>query len=1227
MVRRNNHSVRVINRQNSSDRVLLKGFTSEISDVAFSHSTSTMLAAVDFSGNLIIWSMIQMADSMSAEKRFHLVPSEGTTQCTHRVIWVPHVQTDESIDDTKSESQDSPKYLVLAYSNIAEVWDLDIAFSVSDGLLDGKLDRPHVSQCFLSIKQHDDEITDCELSPIGNVVATASYDGYVKFWQVQIDDTEAPSCLHQWKPHDGRPVSAVKFCDNRKHPEQSIFWRFLLTGSDRNNELKMWCTVTWNCLQVVKFEPPSPADALPELKIIFDLSAEFLVLADIHRKVLYVMQCDSNINEGTSQLSSIAKFQLAAPILSMAFSDARYCKFKSLLAEESHVSRSHHGSELESDEDEDEEDKEDKIEAKDQEDDGEKMDGILIKLITVQARGLQSLEVRFVPNDSNQTDANCTSTYNTISEDIKDQVSLSSVDDPLSPPRDKASDGDPVFLVGMGEEDATSETPELVSVGSDDQGNKSDNDLPPLEDSTEPNNDQTLIAVTSPGESPEDEEAPTAPDVTQPASTPVLLTPDAFMGSHKSPGNINESASSSFTNVTPFSQMGSSFYQPNQENLILGGVKNSLPNIMMSSSGAEDEEEPNPTQTPPSSPLQPQATSSPTPPPQAPAVAAAEILQSICSRSVKSPDLISSTSTLDEVKPDISPAHPTPGAGARSHAEGPISMIPSSASADGYPPIIMTSSSSMPSTSMWPKAPDVTMSRPIAVRASPDPPQEPMGPLDRGEPSDWGSRSVPPSAAQPVEPAVVEAESVIKLINDYHEQQIALLNRQQLELEAIATQQHNMQQQNDVTLKRFEQQNDRLEKAVKSLSDNQRRLSTDMKSMQSGVTEVTAGKIDRVIKNEIKKTLLPGLTQAMQPIKEELNTTVALKLAATDAVLKEHIGKVVESKNVAETFAAMTSKAIEGHVQASLKEVFLTRVVPSFEQSCQVMFQQLAGTFHRGLEEAFGKLEKQIQLRLKPDQDRLQGLVKEAYDATNQLQLVSKNIQSEMVITMQKQISENIEKTFSRCEGKLTASLTQAIKQHNSSTHDDQKRVISDIVRDVVGKTIEEKLSRLSEAETSALSGARVVAGQINATPMLHRPSLLEQQQQILKLLQQGNVNTAFQTALTAADLNLVMYVCETVDPSVVFGVSPCPLQQPILLSLIQQLSSDLASKTEIKLKYLQEAVMNLDRRHQITQEYMHSVLSALVQKLLACAQGPLENPSLGKDLKMLAMAAQSLMK
>ena len=54
---------------------------------------------------------------------------------------------------------------------------------------------------------------------------------------------------------------------------------------------------------------------------------------------------------------------------------------------------------------------------------------------------------------------------------------------------------------------------------------------------------------------------------------------------------------------------------------------------------------------------------------------------------------------------------------------------------------------------------------------------------------------------------------------------------------------------------------------------------------------------------------------------------------------------------------------------------------------------------------------------------------------------------------------------------------------------------------------------------------------------------------------------------------------------------------------------------------------MNLDRRHQVTQEYMHSVLGALVQGLDARMQGPIENMDLAKDIKMLSMAAQSLMK
>lgn len=57
--------------------------------------------------------------------------------------------------------------------------------------------------------------------------------------------------------------------------------------------------------------------------------------------------------------------------------------------------------------------------------------------------------------------------------------------------------------------------------------------------------------------------------------------------------------------------------------------------------------------------------------------------------------------------------------------------------------------------------------------------------------------------------------------------------------------------------------------------------------------------------------------------------------------------------------------------------------------------------------------------------------------------------------------------------------------------------------------------------------------------------------------------------ALTAADLNLVVFVCENVDSDEVFSSTNTPLAQPVLLSLIQQLSVDLLNNTDLKHKYV----------------------------------------------------------
>jgi enhancer of mRNA-decapping protein 4 len=77
-------------------------------------------------------------------------------------------------------------------------------------------------------------------------------------------------------------------------------------------------------------------------------------------------------------------------------------------------------------------------------------------------------------------------------------------------------------------------------------------------------------------------------------------------------------------------------------------------------------------------------------------------------------------------------------------------------------------------------------------------------------------------------------------------------------------------------------------------------------------------------------------------------------------------------------------------------------------------------------------------------------------------------------------------------------------------------------------------------------------------------------QLRIEQLINEKDFANAFQEALTASDLNLVILVCQSCDPNELFAQDPCPLNQPILLSLIQQLSVDLSSDTELKNRYSQ---------------------------------------------------------
>ena len=167
---------------------------------------------------------------MAQLQLFHQVnrdPEEARTsnpEDVHRLIWCPYLPDDDD-DDEPSPS----KLLVLTHSNVAEMWNVDMVVSEYGA---GPLNPSQIKTGRLCINDHTAPIVDATFSPDGTALATASADGQVKFFQVYMHGLESPRCLHEWAPHNGKPLSSLFFLDNhRNHQADEQFWKYAVTGT------------------------------------------------------------------------------------------------------------------------------------------------------------------------------------------------------------------------------------------------------------------------------------------------------------------------------------------------------------------------------------------------------------------------------------------------------------------------------------------------------------------------------------------------------------------------------------------------------------------------------------------------------------------------------------------------------------------------------------------------------------------------------------------------------------------------------------------------------------------------------------------------------------------------------------------------------------------------------------------------------------------------------------
>ncbi|XP_069650029.1 enhancer of mRNA-decapping protein 4 isoform X2 [Haliaeetus albicilla] len=1181
----------------TAERTLLKGFTGGVADLAFAHLNSNQLACLDEAGNLFVWRLAMDKEKIQEEILVNIKRPDNTPLNTsRRIIWCPFIP-----DDNEESGEEGSQTLALLHEDRAEVWDLDI---IRTNHSSWPVEVPSIKEGFIVVKGHSTYLSEGALSPDGTVLATASHDGFVKFWQIYIEGQDEPRCLHEWKPHDGRPLSCLLFCDNHKKQDPEVpFWRFLITGADQNRELKMWCTVSWTCLQTVRFSPDifSSMSILPSLKVCLDLSAEYLILSDVQRKVLYVMELMQNQEEGKAYFSSISEFLLTHPVLSFGIQAVSRCRLRHtevLPAEEENDNLSVEGAQ------------------------GagavESAAGVLIKLFCVHTKALQDVQIRFQPLHSPDMSASMPSHGSHEEFAFPDHMA------------DLSTEG-----LGSRKGSVHGSQPDLRRIA----------DLPVPADFLSLSND----------------------------AKPKLMTPDAFMTPSTSLQQIAVSPGSSVSSLTAVTAMSStsvtdaSMPRPS-EDLTVSPKMQLDTSLTLSSSSSSLQTSPRshsvlipglPDKLTPKAPV-PVTPGNPSLALELQEVEPLVVPQASPTRE-RSPDVISSASTaMSQDIPEIAsetlqrsfagapsglpaevlePSHHADSmASAASalhllsprnrhnseHSHHSLDMPPVEVDRLNAPSLLETAltqenaSSDSVVSQPWPAAPDITRETRNSMADSPRDEVE-----EKHKSSSYHRHSYhllqhdsqdasaeqrdvnqsPRSSNNQVTPEFQDELMCIlrsqqRELSELRQNQMELLQRLTDHLDAI--QSSLMGHMERVIDSQQEQEQRRLDRALTEGQQRNGQLQEHLtQQLSQSLSTAVCNRLERTIREEMKKTVPQCVSKSMDPITGQLSNTVATKLTAVEGTLKESITKLVKSKNLTDTIVRATADTLQGPIQSAYREAFQSVVLPAFEKSCQSMFQQINDTFKQGTQEYIQQLETHLKNKKVREQEARDPLLNQLRQLISTFQSTTEQLASTVAASVHAEVQHQLHIIVGNMQESILAQVQRVIKGEVSLAMKEQQAAVT----------------------SSIVQAMRSAAG--TPIPSAHL-DFQSQQTHILQLLQQGHLNQAFQQALTAADLNLVLYVCETVDTQQVFGQHPCPLSQPVLLSLIQQLSSDLGTRTELKLNYLEEAVMHLDHSDPITRDHMGSVMNQVRQKLFQFLQVEPHN-TLSKPARRLMIMLQGL--
>ncbi|XP_024015753.1 enhancer of mRNA-decapping protein 4 isoform X2 [Eutrema salsugineum] len=394
---------------------------------------------------------------------------------------------------------------------------------------------------------------------------------------------------------------------------------------------------------------------------------------------------------------------------------------------------------------------------------------------------------------------------------------------------------------------------------------------------------------------------------------------------------------------------------------------------------------------------------------------------------------------------------------------------------------------------------------------------------------------------------------------------------------------------------------------ILAMQETMNQIMVSQKEMQRQLSNAVNGPINKEGKR-IEVALGRMIERFSKSNAEALWARFEEETAKNEKALQDHAQQIVNATTnfMSKDLSAMFEKTIKKEF-AAIGPAIARAVTPIIEKTVS---SAITESFQRGIgDKAVNQLEKSVNSKLETTINRQ---IQVQFQTSGRQAL-----QEALRSSLESSVIPSFERSCKTMFDQMDSAFQKGIAEHTSAAQQQFESGHSQLVhtlRETIDSTssVAQALSReLAESQRNLLAFAAAGGNSGGSNPLITQRSggplgaLLEKVEapmdpraELSRLISDRKYEESFTSALQRSDVSIVSWLCSQVDLHRLLAMSPLPLSQGVLLSLLQQLACDISKDTPHKLAWMTDVVTAINPSDQMIAVHARPIFEQVYQIL-----------------------------